>query len=198
MNRFLEAARRFFGLLRRVSAIVVAALAVAWRHTRKWLSVPFNFCLASLGAVFLFSLVSWAILDRKAEVLLFFPDAKSSRIRGEVRDLPRARGPEARAELVASEVLLGPRDSRLAPAFPAGIRVETAIYRNRRLLVDISPQAAVSDQASLRLGLESLRRSLATAVPQAARIVLTIGGREPYAESIAEGPGNASKKPKNN
>ncbi|HET7839582.1 MAG TPA: GerMN domain-containing protein, partial [Rectinemataceae bacterium] len=163
-----------------------------------WLSVPFNLCLAALAAVFLFSLVSWALLDRKAEVLLFFPDAKTSRIRGEVRDLPRAWGAEARAELVASEVLLGPRDSSLAPAFPAGTRVEAVLYRKGRLYVDISPEAAISEPSPLKLGLEALRRSLAVAVPQAARIALTIGGIEPYAEGIDEEPGNTAKNRKIN
>ncbi len=191
MNRFLVT-------LRRVLELIGRATALAWRHGRAWLSVPFNLCLAVLASVFLLSLLSWAVLDRKAEVLLFFPDARNGRIQGEVRDLPRAWGSEARAELVASEVLLGPRNSGLAPAFPAGTRVEAVLYRKGRLYVDISDDAALAEPPSLKLGLEALRRSLAVAVPQAARIALTIGGREPYAETMAEAPGNTSKNRKNN
>ena len=54
MNRFLDALRGYLLALGRV-------LAVAWKASIKWLSVPVNFCLALLGLVFVISFVSWAV-----------------------------------------------------------------------------------------------------------------------------------------
>ena len=179
MNRFLDALRGYLLALGRV-------LAVAWKASIKWLSVPVNFCLALLGLVFVISFVSWAVGSAFEEAVLFFPDAKGQP-RGELREIPHSRGVEARADLIASEILLGPKSLSLYPAFPQGVRLETVMYRRGRLYVDISPEAALEDPNSLKYGIAALERSLKTALPGMKRLSLTIGGQEPYAFGIADG-----------
>jgi len=192
--------KQFFGACARACAracvIAYRASRAALRVAAAWLSVPVNACVAALGAAFLVSFLAWAIGDRYAEVALFFPSGRNSALRSELRDLPRPRGAEARAELVASELLLGPRSPALRPAFPRGTRLESAIYRKGRLYVDLSEDAALAEPANLRRGLSALDRSLRLAFPWLKRLTVTIGGREPFADSAA--PGNAAKKPKNN
>jgi hypothetical protein len=172
------------------------ALSVALRFVRAWLSIPVNACLAALVAVFLISILAWAIGDPYAEVALFFPAGRGSSLRGELRDLPRAHGAEAKAEIIASELLLGPRSPSLRAAFPQGTRLESAIYRNRKLYVDLSEDAALAEPATLRTGLRALEKSLRVSLPWLKRLTLTIGGREPYADAIMAG--NGAKKQKNN
>jgi hypothetical protein len=173
--------------LRRFSLAAGKAIIRAWKASLKWLSVPVNLCLAVLGLVFLVSFAAWAISDKFEEAVLWFPDAKG-RLRGEIRQIPHSWGPEARAELVASELLLGPKSSFLIKAFAPGVRVESILYRKGRLFVDVSPDAALDDPKTLKNGLAAMERSLRAALPGLRRLVLTIGGTEPYVVGlIAEG-----------
>jgi hypothetical protein len=176
MNRILDALRRFLLAAGR-------ELSVAWDISLKWLSIPFNLCLAVLGLCFFVSFASWAIGDRFTTALLYFPDAKGS-LHGELREVPRSRGGEARAELIASELLLGPKSFKLVPAFEQGVRVESILYRKGRLFVDISPEAALSSPASLKVGMSAMERSLHAALPGIKRLSLTIGGKEPYSAGL--------------
>jgi hypothetical protein len=182
--------KRILDVLRRFSLAAGRAIAVAWESSLKWLSVPVNLCLAVLGLVFLVSFVSWAIGDKFEEAVLWFPDAKGV-LRGEIRQIPHSWGAEARAELVASELLLGPKSTFLVPAFAPGIKVDSVLYRKGRLFVDISPEAALTDLKdpdALKRGLSAMERSLRTALPSLRRLVVTIGGTEPYAIGLkAEG-----------
>jgi hypothetical protein len=166
--------------LRRFSLAAGRALAAAWKCSLTWLAVPVNLCLAVLGLVFVVSFASWAIGDSFEEAVIWFPDARGS-LRGEIRQIPHSWGAEARAELVASELLLGPKSAALQPAFAPGVRVESILYRKGRLFVDISSEAALEEPKSLKNGLSAMERSLRAALPGLRRLVLTIGGTEPYA-----------------
>jgi len=186
MKPFLEA-------LRRLSVVVGHALVAAYRRSLVWLSFPVNFCLAVLGLVFFLSFASWAIGHDFDPVVLWFPDSKGS-LRGEIRQVPTSWGAEARAELVASELLLGPKSISLHPAFPPGVRVESVLYRKGRLFVDISLEAALEDAKSLKNGLAALERSLRAALPGLRRLTVTIGGTEPYSVGLkVEGARGAKK-----
>ncbi|HOX33062.1 MAG TPA: GerMN domain-containing protein [Spirochaetales bacterium] len=182
--------------LRRAAAFLRKSLRLAL----EWLSHPAQACAAALAFAFAFSLLFWAVADRRAEMTLFFPIgpayASDRGLGAELRDLPRPRGPEARAELAAEELLLGPRDPSLHEAFPRGVRLETAIYRKGRLYIDLSEDAALAEPASLKLGLVALRRTVKAALPGLKSLTVTIGGREPYAEALEAG--NGAKKQKNN
>ena len=190
MNKYIDVTRRFVLAAGR-------ALSVAWKQTLIWLSVPVNLCLAVLGLVFVISFISWAATSAFEEVVLFYPDAKGS-LHGELREVPHSRGSEARAELIASELLLGPKSASLFPAFSSGIRVESVIYRKGRLFIDIFPEAALDAPKSLKRGIEAMERSLKAALPGMKLLTLTIGGKEPYSEGlIAEGE-RAQKRQENN
>jgi hypothetical protein len=185
--------KRFFDALRRFLLAAGRCLAAAGKVTLRWLSVPVNLCLAVLGLVFLVSFASWAIGDRFEEAVLFFPDGKG-RLNGELRDIPHSWGSELRAELIASELLLGPNEADFLPAFNAGVRVESAIYRKGRLFIDLSANAALAPPQSLKIGIEAMERSLRAALPGLKRLSLTIGGKEPYAVGLKDEGGKGIKK----
>jgi hypothetical protein len=184
--------RPFLDILRRFSASAGRFLAEAYRRTRIWLSVPVNACLAALGLVFLVSFAAWAIADRFSEAVLWFPDSKGS-LRGELRQIPAKWGAESRAELVASELLLGPKTLPLRPAFDPGVRVESVLYRKGRLFLDISKAAALQDSGTLKTGLAAMERSLRAALPGLRRLTVTIGGIEPYVDGLKIEGGPAPK-----
>jgi hypothetical protein len=186
MSPFLDATRRFFIAAGR-------AFATAAKAAIRWLSVPVNLCLAVLGLVFFVSFATWAFTDRFEQAVLFFPDSKD-RLRGEVREVPHSAGPEARAELVASELLLGPENSSLSAAFLPGVRVESVLLRKGRLFLDISQDAALAPPKSLKGGIAAMERSLRAALPGLKRLSLTIGGKEPYADGLAVEGGTGIKK----
>jgi hypothetical protein len=183
----------FLDKLRRLSIMAWEAIIVVYKRSLVWLSVPVNLCLAVLGLVFLVSFASWAIADRFSDVVLWFPDSKGS-LRGELRQVPVKWGAENRAELVASELLLGPKTLSLKPAFQPGIRVESILYRKGRLYVDVSLEAALQDSKSLKTGLEAMERSLKAAIPGLRRLTLTIGGIEPYSDGLKIEAGGGAKK----
>jgi hypothetical protein len=190
MNRILDALRRFF-------LAVGRALALAWEASLRWLAVPVNLCLAVLGLVFVLSFLSWAIGAAFEEAVLFFPDARGG-LRGELRDVPHSWGSEARAELIASELLLGPANAALSPAFLPGTKVESALYRRGRLFIDLSPEAALDAPSALKNGISAMERSIRAALPGVKRLSLTIGGKEPYAVGLKAEGGKGIKKPENN
>ncbi|MBL8968686.1 MAG: GerMN domain-containing protein [Spirochaetaceae bacterium] len=161
----------------RKAAVLVRKLAV-------WLAPPRRLLPACLAAAFLISLLSWAVGDRLADAVLYFPSARGDGLKSELRALPRFVRSEPRAELVAAEVLLGPRNASLIPAFPKGSRVESCVYRKRILYLDLSEYAALADRPSLEKGLLALKKSLKATLPLSRRTVITIGGREPFADSL--------------
>jgi hypothetical protein len=181
MNRFLDALRGF--LLN-----AWHALALACDIALRWLAVPLNLCLALLGLVFVISFSTWAVTDRFESALLYFPDAKGA-LHGEVREVPHSWGKEARAGLIASEVLLGPKSADLVSSFPSGVRVESVLYRKGRLFLDISASAALATPDSLKTGIKAMERSIHAALPEIWRITLTIGGKEPYKVGLKEAGG---------
>jgi hypothetical protein len=183
----------FLEKLRGLSIVVGRALAEAYRRSVVWLSVPVNFCLAALGLVFLVSFASWAIGDRFENIVLWFPDTRGS-LQGELRQVPVKWGTEARAELVASELLLGPKSLSLLPDFGSSIRVESVLYRRGRLYLDISREAALEETKSLKNGLAAMERSLRASIPGLRRLTVTIGGTEPYSIGLKAEEGRRAKK----
>ncbi len=189
MNPFLDRLRRYL-------RIAGEALALAWKATLRWLSVPVNLCLAVLGLTFVVSLGAWTFGESFEQAVLFFPDAKGG-LHGELRDVPHSWSRESRAGMIASEFLLGPAKSSLLPGFPPGTRVETALYRRGRLFLDISATAALvpaGQPGAVKTGIAALERSLKAALPGLKRLSLTIGGQEPYAVGLKAEGGKGIKK----
>lgn len=152
--------------------------------TRAWLAVPFNAVLALVGASLLVTLLSLAFGDRLVGTQLYFPPfgGATGSLQGEYRELPRVAGIEARVGLIAEELLLGPMEPDHLAAFSPGIRVERVIVRKRVAWIDLTEAAALEPAAGLKTGIAALERSLRASLPALSRIVVTVGGREPWAE----------------
>ena len=115
--------RNFLDKLKAIGAAILVFFKKAMDLCRRfaiWISPPPRFCTAVIALLFVISLVSWAVIDRNWDSVLFFPQLRGAAIRGELRSLPRTLSTEKKAELIASEFLLGPMDERLQSAFPAG------------------------------------------------------------------------------
>ena len=185
--------KSFLDTLRRFSAACWDRLVDVYGRLSIWLAVPVNLCLAILGLVLLISFSTWAIADRSSDIVLWFPDSKGS-LHGELRRVPVKWRVENRAELVASELLLGPKTLSLKPDFQPGVRVETVMYREGRLYLDISKEAALQDAKNLKTGLAAMERSLRAAIPIVRRFTVTIGGIEPYVAGLKTDVGGGAKK----
>ena len=158
---------------------------IAWlKRVVIWFSPPIRLSVTALALAFLISFIAWAARDPFFDALVFFPKGQGTSLRGEIRSLPKAGRSEARAELIASELLLGPITPGLSPVFPSGVRVESALCRKGVVYIDLSENAALSEPAALRLGLAALNRSLRAGLPLVHKVKITIGGVEPYAYAV--------------
>lgn len=192
MRDFSEKLKSLFAAILRLSRKFLGLC----RRGLVWISPPPRLCAAMLGLVFLVSLIAWSAGDRSRDVVLFFPDSRTSALRGELRSVPRSFSAEAKAGIVASEFLLGPMGQRLKPAFPNGIRVESLILRGTALFVDLSEGAALSDSADIEKGVSALEKSLRFSLPRLRRVVVTIGGQEPFKDALygqSDSPKKAEK-----
>jgi hypothetical protein len=178
--------------VRRAASAAFRGVAIAWKSAAAWLSVPVNLCLSAIGLCLAVSVLSWGLSDRFADGVVFFPDGRGA-IRGEKRELPRRFNAEDKAELFASELLLGPESLNLSPAFAPGTRLESIVLRKGRLYVDLSPEAALTGASgadatavrkAIRRGLDALDRTLRAALPGIKSITIAIGGHEPYVDGL--------------
>lgn len=198
MSAFLDNGGKALAATQRFLIAAGGGLRAAAKFLIAWLSVPFNACIALVVGLFLFSVLYWAIAVPYTQTVLFFPEGGNGVLRGEVRDLPRHWDQEARAEIVARELILGPANPRLAPDFPPGTALRSILLRGNKVFVDLSVDAALAGRSSLERGKQGLELSLKTALPGIGAIVVTIGGLQPYQEALADEAGKDEKKPKNN
>jgi hypothetical protein len=155
---------------------------LAWlKRVVIWFSPPIRLCVTAIALAFFVSFIGWAARNPFFDAVLFFPKGQGTSLHGEIRALPKAGRSEARAELIASELLLGPITPGFRPVFPAGVRVDSAICRKGVAYIDLSEDAALSEPAALKLGIAALTRSLRAGLPLIHKVKITIGGVEPYA-----------------
>ena len=181
-------AARLWAWLRRTTLASAGAL----RSFAVWVSPLPRLIPALLIAVFALSLLAWAFLDRQSSYVLYFPDHRGKTFGGELRDLPWRSTAEDRAELLVSEFLLGPRDPRLLPALPPTTRLVSILLRKGTLYVDLGEETALLPRPELEKAILALRKTLNLGFRQAGRLVVTIGGWQPWAE--APGAAGAAKK----
>jgi len=148
-----------------------------------------------LGLVFVVSLASWALAVRETGYVLYFPSAHGGALRGESRDMPRRTGVEAKARELVAEFLLGPANPGLLPAFPAGTPLNAVLFRKGVLFVDIGPEAALLPEDDLKLAIRALQRTIGLGIHQARKVVITIGGLEPWRAGLSAIPATVPKKP---
>lgn len=160
-----------------------------------WVSPPRRVFSFILGLVLFVSLGSWALLDDRSSHILYFPSSTSGRLGAEIRDLPRRFGAEDRARELVSEFLLGPANPGLLPALPLGSSLEGLMLRRGTLYVDLSPETALLPEADLKRAIGALGRSLKVGVHQVRRLVVTLGGRQPWVDGLPAAPSAPAKKP---
>jgi len=164
----------------------------------EFFSSPRNFALLLLGAAFLYSFASWALNDRLDEVVIYFPALSGDSLQGELRSIPRSRDAESFAEYLVSESLLGPRSPGLVSGFGSGARLESVLYRNGKLYINISEEAALGDAELLKKSLKALERTARAGISSVGLVVIAIGGYEPYAESFGTDSSSSYKIEKKN
>jgi|GEM_PF-3137063 len=157
------------------------------KRVAAWFAPPVRLCTTAIALAFIFSFIGW-LCSPFFNAVLFFP--KGNGIVGEIRALPKTGGTEARAELIASEVLLGPISPNLRMAFPTGVKLRSALCRGGTAYIDLSENAALAGSEQLKPGLEALRRSLRAGLPFIFNVRITIGGHElsAYAAPKAAAP----------
>ncbi|MDP2815947.1 MAG: GerMN domain-containing protein [Rectinemataceae bacterium] len=143
---------------------------------REWISQPLNKSLAVLAGLLLFSAAAWISSGPKDESLLYFASPSGHTLRAETRVLPLENGIEKRAALLTSELVLGPRSRSTRPLFAEGTRLDSVLYRKGTIYLDLSPEASLSLDPPLSLGIKGLRRTLAAGLPGWQRIIVTVGG----------------------
>lgn len=158
-----------------------------------WFSPPLRLSVSAIALAFLISFLGWAFGDPFFDAVLFFPKGQGTSLRGEIRSLPKAWRSETRAELIASEVLLGPITPGLRAPFPTGVRVESALCRKGVAYVDLSEDAALTPTDSLKIGLKAMERSLRAGLPLVHRVRITIGGVEPYSYAASSAKTQSAK-----
>jgi hypothetical protein len=188
----METLKAIGGKVAEISRIVYAAI-------REWLSVPARFWATVLAVVFFFSAISYAIYPGKfSKVVFYFPSLSGDRVVAEERYIPYRSSGEAYGELLAKEIALGPITLFLAPVLPKGTQVETVMLREGTLFVDLAAEAALQGDLPLDIGrnLVLIKRSLMRNYPSLKKIVLTIGGYQPFDEGAAGFVENLQKKTK--
>ncbi len=143
---------------------------------REWISQPLNKALAALGSCFLLSATLWATSPPRYETLLHFASRSGRELQGETRMLPLGAGIEKNASLLSSELILGPRSRQAHPLFAKGTRIETLMFRAGTIYIDLSPEAALSLDPPLSLGVKALKKTLASGLPGRHRVIVTVGG----------------------
>lgn len=131
-------------------------------------------------AFFLVSAISWiASPFRGIAYVLFFPDAKTKALEGELRYLKGiGMDEEGAAELVA-ELLLGPRETRHLPLVTQGTRLKAVMLRSGTLFVDISGDVLLSPYHSWKLVEASIHRTVRHNLPFVKEVVFSIDGYVP-------------------
>jgi hypothetical protein len=143
---------------------------------REWVSLPLNGALAALCLCLIFSSGAWLMSGPRYETLLYFASPSGRDLEGETRMLPLGAGIEKNATLLCSELMLGPRSRRANPLFAGGTRVESLMFRSGNIYVDLSPEASLSMDPPLTLGLKAMKKTLAAGLPGRFRVVITVGG----------------------
>lgn len=139
-----------------------------------------------LGAwllLLLISLTSYFIWGNEQEQkVLFFPRYRSSQCEGESRILPRKDTAEAAIELLIDEILLGPMNVNYVPVVAKETKLQTILYRNNTLYVDLSddPIFGHTDSTlSFQESLDCIAKSVQFNFPEVERIEFTINGFQP-------------------
>lgn len=159
-----------------------------------WVSPPTRLFAFLLGLALLLAVASWGIFEKETGYIVYFPGPGGTTLHGEERRMPRRMGAEANARELVMEFLLGPASPNLSPAFPIGTPLEGIMFRKGTLYIDLGEDAALLAEPQLRLAISALDRTIRLGIHQARRVVVTIGGIQPWTQGLVAAAAT-SKKP---
>jgi hypothetical protein len=109
---------------------------------------------------------------------LYFPSIDRTSLRGEKRRLDLMGNVEKRAQIVVSELLLGPVSRKSLPLFSGDSQLSGVMKRGDTLFVNIHLADPTSMNASWKIIYTSFERSLSESVPGAGKTRLFLDGNE--------------------
>lgn len=132
---------------------------------------------------FLFTVASFTISHFSREKrMVFFLEYQKGTIAGEVRSIPWKSSFEERLLGLVEELLWGPMNPRFQRVFPLGSKVQSILFRNGNLYVDLSPDVLFASE-DIRVGWDErfriLRKTLNYNYPRFKQIFLTVNGQLP-------------------
>ena len=124
--------------------------------------------------------------DREARTL-FFPGTTDATLSGERRLVPRSSDQSRELYLVVQELILGPAEIRHGRLLPRDTRISSLAMVDQTAYVDLSPEMMFGEdevRIDVAEGLSGVQATLLYNFRWLERVVLTIGGQEPFAPSF--------------
>ena len=123
--------------------------------------------------------------ERQARTL-FFPGTTEAYLTGERRLVPRSDDRTRELYLVVQELILGPARIRHGRLVPRSTRISSVALAGKTAYVDLSPEMIFGEQEvrlDVQQGLRGIESTLLYNFRWLDRVVVTIGGQEPFAPS---------------
>ena len=145
------------------------------------------------GSVFIFSflisLVLFLLLPPSHDrYVLFFPDAGSGILNGEIRYLPQRPDREEKMAVFLNALILGPADVRHLRVFPREAGLRSILYRGGTAYVDLSSEILFEErEVPLNTAgiAQAVLKNMKFNFPYLTDLVMTVNGRlpgQPYYE----------------
>lgn len=102
---------------------------------------------------------------------------------GEQRLVPRSSDPQKELYLVVEELILGPAEIRHGRLLPRETRISSLALSGATVYVDLSPEMIFGEEevrVNVPQGLSGIEQTLLYNFRWLEKIVLTIGGQEPF------------------
>ncbi len=121
--------------------------------------------------------------DRVARTL-FFPGTTDATFSGERRLVPHGSDRQRELYLLVQELILGPAEIRHGRLVPRNTRISSLAMADETVYVDLSPEMIFGEEevrVDVAEGLRGVETTLLYNFRWLERVVLTIGGQEPFA-----------------
>jgi hypothetical protein len=180
--------------MRKLQPIIdtIGSAAVKTRDlTRYWFSRLARLWLFLIAFAAVVSALAFFLLPYpRVRYYLEFPDALTTRPRGEIRYAPFHVNAEKAAEALCREILVGPESLKSRPLFSKDTKLRSVMLRGGTLFVDLSDDLALVDppEGSYRESLAETKKLIKKNMISVRKVVLTVDGNETYADNKEEVP----------
>lgn len=132
---------------------------------------------------FVLSLSAFTLFnDGRVDRVLFFPGARSTRVTGEIRRLPRQENTRADIQLLLRELILGPTEIRHGRLLPRDTKLQSVIVSDDKVFINFSAGILVEapdQQLALEEVFDVLRRTIRYNFRRIDRVIFTVNGQLP-------------------